>query len=84
MCERRDFLEDFLTETWTVYVSGVRWMTITQGKWASLELMVEEAQTKVNELLADADLQVTTYYLNTDKNELRFYTGTKREEWWTL
>lgn len=84
MSERKDFMEQFMVEHFTVYVEREKVMSMTLGKWSSLELMVSEAKAYLNEILAGEQKQVSSYYLNVDKNELRFYTCSLREDWWLL
>jgi len=66
-----------MKEYYTIYVDGEECFSMVTGKWSSLELLLEEARALVNSQFSARGHKVENFYLNLDKNEIRFITGPK-------
>jgi len=79
---RQDFIGNFLTEHFTVFVDGQEVDRISAGGWANLEDIMKAAETNLSDEVMAGKL-VLTRYINIEKNHIMFWTY-KDNEWWTL
>ena len=77
MTDKRDLTEQLTQEHWRVFVDQLEWYVVHTHCWSSLELMVNSCRGYIEKELAKLDLVVATYYLNTDNNQLHFYSKSK-------
>jgi hypothetical protein len=82
MTERHEFIGNFLTEHYTIYVDGVEVDHISSGCWADLENVMKAAESNLNEKIMGGK-KILTKYVNIEKNHIMFWTY-KENEWWTL
>jgi hypothetical protein len=82
MSDRREFLGNFLTEQYLVFVDGTEVDNISAGCWSDLEAVMKAAEDKLDEEIM-AGKKILTRYINIEKNHIMFWTY-KEDEWWTL
>lgn len=82
MSERRDFIGNFLTEHYGVYLDGVEVGHISSGCWSNLEDVMKAAENNLDEKIT-AGKRILTRYVNVENNHIMFWTY-KENEWWTL
>jgi hypothetical protein len=82
MSERHDFIANFTTEHYLVYVDGVEVDKLSAGCWANLEDILQSAEDRLDEKIM-AGKTIITRYMNVDKNHIMFWTY-KQGEWFTL
>lgn len=82
MNDRQDFIGNFLTEHYTVYVDGVETDNISAGGWSDLGQVMDAAEARITPGLPDGK-KVLTRYINIHKFTIHFWTY-KDNEWFTL
>ena len=75
-------IANFSTETYRILCDEKEVASITSGVWANLEDIFAAARRKV-EMGLEEGRKVSTGYVNTDKNQISFWSY-KVDEWWTL
>jgi hypothetical protein len=82
MTDRRDFIGNFLTEHYTVFLDGKEVNKVSAGAWADLGGIMNAAERKLpKEIMAGR--KVCNRYINVNKYHICFWTY-KDNEWWTL
>ncbi len=82
MTERHDFIGNFLTEHYTVYLDGVEVDAVSAGGWADLGAIMDAAEARISPAI-EKGKKVLTRYINIQKNVICFWTY-KDNEWFTL
>jgi len=82
MNERHDFVANFTTEHYLVFVDGQEVDKISAGCWANLEDIIKAAENKL-EIEIMAGKKIITRYMNVEKSHIMFWTY-KEYDWWTL
>lgn len=80
MSDRRDFIQQLLSETWEIHVNFGRgrvehWITVHCGFDSSLEVMCRDLENLVNKDILVKELTVYSLNLNIEENRLTFYVG---------
>lgn len=73
MNERHEFIGNFITEHYTIFVDDCEVGTMSSGCWASLESILKAAENSLDEKLL-AGKEIFSRYINTDKNQIMFWT----------
>ena len=83
MTDKQDFIGNFLTEHYTVYVDGVAKDRISAGGWADLGRVMDAAEKKILPALKAEGKKVVNRYINVNKFSICFWSY-KDNDWFTL